>query len=223
MKIGWPANVNKIIIDSTTLTMGEGAVENELENGKFETWLKSSCVPDTINVTMDFDFFELDEYGLSEFDRFRRWFKYSHKCGTVPFEFPTIYNTDENNKKFSTYRIKGTPSFSKRGLCNRTTMTWIEEFNGTIEIPKTSLKLEEIYAENGTITLLLASSLLEDLTTNTFDIEIKKDGEVIPFEITNIEIDRNVATYNFEPFTEEGTYTVSVYQNGVETSNHFRV
>jgi hypothetical protein len=41
--------------------------------------------------------------------------------------------------------------------------------------------------------------------------------------ISNIEIDKNIAMYNFEPFTEEGTYTVSVYQNGVEISNHFRV
>ena len=33
--IGWPSNVNKIILDQTTVTVGENAViEDALDNGK---------------------------------------------------------------------------------------------------------------------------------------------------------------------------------------------
>ena len=135
MKLGWPVNVNQIIIDSTTLDLGEGTVEQEMQNGKTETWLKSSCIPETINVTMDFDFFEKDENGLTEFDRFTRWFKFKHKYGTVPFEFPTIYKTGREITSYSTYKIKGSPKFSKRGLAQRASMVWTEDFKEFVNIP----------------------------------------------------------------------------------------
>lgn len=210
MKLGWPVNVNQIIIDSTTLDLGEGTVEQEMQNGKTETWLKSSCIPETINVTMDFDFFEKDENGLTEFDRFTRWFKFKHKYGTVPFEFPTIYKTGREITSYSTYKIKGSPKFTKRGLAQRASMVWTEDFKEFVNIPNKKLELERIFAENGSVYLFFNNSPDEIVTTDKFSINFKQNDSEIDVPITSIKTDNNVVTYTFPPFSTVGTYSVTV-------------
>lgn len=210
MKIGWPLGVNKIIIDSTTLDLGEGTVENDLEVGQTESWLKSSCIPETINVTMDFDFFEKDEDGLSEFDRFNRWFKFVHKYGTVPFEFPTIYKTGRETKSLSTYRIKKSPSYQKRGLCNRASMVWEEVFKEIINIPNVETSIVQGYAENGTFSIILNQTPATSITTDSFKTHLYKNDQEIPLEILSIETDGAVIGYSFNPLNESGVYTITV-------------
>lgn len=221
MNIGWALNVNKHIIDSTTLDLGEGVIENETETGKVDTYLKSSCVPEVINVTMDFDFFEKDEDGLTEFDRFCRWFKYEHKYGSVPFEFPTIYRTGEDAlKKLSIYRIKKSPSFSKRGYQQRATMTWVEVFKEVISIPQKPVLIQGGYAENGRLHIELKEPLNKTPATGMFDITVYKDDNPVSCTITDVTSDGASLDFYFNELSQ-GRYII--YVSDDENFNEFNL
>lgn len=94
--IGWPTNVNKIILDSTTVTVGDGAtVQDSLETGgQKKTRLARENSSDKYSVTMTFSFTEEskegDPNGFTELDRFWVWYKWVHCYGTNPFRFPAI-------------------------------------------------------------------------------------------------------------------------------------
>jgi len=94
MYIGWPTNVNKIVLDSTNVTVGEGAtVQDNLESGgEKKSRLVNANPADKFNVTMEFSFEEdsKDENNYTELDRFWIWYKYRHCYGTNPFKFPAI-------------------------------------------------------------------------------------------------------------------------------------
>lgn len=91
---GWPTNVNKIILDSTSISVGNGAtVKDSLESGGLtKSRLVCSNPPDKFQVVMDFDFSmrKYDNYTHTELDLFWIWYKNKHKYGTVPFQFPAI-------------------------------------------------------------------------------------------------------------------------------------
>lgn len=157
--IRWPANVNRKIIDSTTITIGENAyTENKSDSGNFsDRYLTSLFSPDTYQVVMDFDWQEKDSNGDSEFDRFVKWYKYDEQRGTNAFEFPSLtrfgvngsgyYRTElgessadkryraGNSVELSRYRITSALQVQKSGFCFRVTMSWIEVFTKTIEFP----------------------------------------------------------------------------------------
>ncbi len=90
--IGWPVNVNQIVLDSTTISIGEGALRtDELENGHKQSIQKSPYVPEKYQIKMSFDWVnEVGTTGKTEYQLFTDWYKYRHKCGSVPFEFPEI-------------------------------------------------------------------------------------------------------------------------------------
>ena len=106
--IGWSTGVNRVILDTSTPTFGENALRNdELESGGKRSIQKRAYVPDVFAVTMEFDWVNeviLHKYdqdgniipnqdihtGKTEFQLFVDWYKYEHKYGTVPFEFPKI-------------------------------------------------------------------------------------------------------------------------------------
>lgn len=98
--VGWATNVNKIILDSTTITVGEGAtIQDSLETGgQKKSRLVSANPSDKFSVTMAFNCVEKDVDGdgkwvgdgLTEYERFMAWFKYQHCYGTNPFMFPAI-------------------------------------------------------------------------------------------------------------------------------------
>ena len=92
MYIGWATNVNKEIIDSTTISVGNGAtVEDSIETGgQKKKRLVSANPPDKYNVTMAFNCVEKGNDGLTELERFYAWYKYQHRYGVNPFIFPAI-------------------------------------------------------------------------------------------------------------------------------------
>ena len=108
--INWANQVNKKIIDSTKIVIGEnGFVDNESDSKNFaERYLTSISSPDTLNVVMDFDWsgddpvYPKDENGYTEFDRFVIWYKFEHKRGVNPFWFPAItkFNADGSKTGF---------------------------------------------------------------------------------------------------------------------------
>lgn len=207
--IGWPANVNKVIIDSTTIAAGEASVENTTESGLVDVYLKSSFVPDVINVTMDFDFFEKDENGLTEYDRFMRWFKFVHRHGTRPFEFPTIAKYGkENLAEMSSYRIVSPPQQQKRGLAFRTTMTWKEEFKEIVRVAVPVFDIDSFYAENGILTVAYTSIPSETPTTTKYSFSLSDMGTQIPLKINRVEMMDNKALFYFNQL-QEGNYIIS--------------
>lgn len=94
MYIGWVNNVNKVILDSTSVSVGENAVvQDTLEaGGQKKSRLVSVTTPDKFSVTMEFSFDDdsLDENGHTELERFWIWYKYRHCYGVNPFLFPAI-------------------------------------------------------------------------------------------------------------------------------------
>ncbi len=105
MYIGWPTNVNKIIRDSTTVTVGNGAaVQDTIEaGGQKKSRLVSANPPDKFSVHMDFSFSDesRDENGLTEIERFYSWYKWQHRYGVNPFKFPAILINSNRQKGYS--------------------------------------------------------------------------------------------------------------------------
>lgn len=103
--IGWATGVNKIILDSTTVSVGEGAVvQDSLETGgQKKSRLVSANPPDIYSVTMEFSFADesKDSDGLTEADRFFTWYKWRHCYGTNPFKFPAILLNTNRQRGFS--------------------------------------------------------------------------------------------------------------------------
>lgn len=223
MKIGWPTNVNRIIIDSTTITAGEGTVVNEMETGVDDVSLKSSFIPDVVNVTMDFDFAEKDENGLSEYDRFMIWYKFVHKRGTVPFEFPTIakYGKEELSE-ISTYRITTSPTQSKRGLAFRVTMTWKEDFKEIIKVKTQPPTIQGLFADNGYVLIDYSSMPSTIPTTDSYTFTIFSQGYQSTLNITKVEVDEDFAYFYFQK-KESGEYTIRLVENGQVYESKFLV
>ena len=102
---GWPTNVNKLILDSTSVTVGEGAViTDSLETGgQKKSRLARANPSDKYQVTMTFSFDEesKDENGQTELDRFWSWLKWKHCYGTNPFKFPAILLNSNRQRGWS--------------------------------------------------------------------------------------------------------------------------
>lgn len=152
---GWPSGVNQFISDETTIDTAEGGiVEDSNSNGYKDRRANSLALGNTYPVVMYFNWdgnskvYPTDRYGLTEYDRFDRWYKFVHKRGTKPFWFPSITKQnidvlkelDENGRPVTTqmalYKITSAPKYSKSGLDMKATMTWEEVYSGVIEVQK---------------------------------------------------------------------------------------
>lgn len=106
MLIGWATNVNKEVLDSTNVKVGENAtIKDSTESGgQKKTRVTCANPPDVFSVSMDFDcvtkgydavdpstheIIHVDD-GLTEYERFMAWYKWKHCYGANPFEFPAI-------------------------------------------------------------------------------------------------------------------------------------
>lgn len=101
--ISWATNVNKVILDSSTVKVGEGAVaKDELESGGIKrSRLVSANPPDTFSVTMDFNCVDKGPDGYTELERFYIWYKWIHKYGVNPFRFPAILINSNRQSGYS--------------------------------------------------------------------------------------------------------------------------
>lgn len=153
--IGWASNVNKIILDSTTISVGKDATKSsETGTGKEITTLKGSFVPDEFPVEMEFDCFKIIENtGKTEYQLFLEWYKYQHKFGTVPFEFPKILYSPQtgikvydDGKIFNSefYKITSAVDGNKNGNCIKVKMTWKTVYSGVVTIPEVNSEISGI-------------------------------------------------------------------------------
>lgn len=161
---GWATGVNRIILDSTSFTFGENALKNdELENGLKRSKKRSAFCPDKFSVKMAFNWVDeviLHTYdaqgniltdiptGKTEFQLFTEWYKYQHKYGSVPFEFPRIlysqntgiliYDEVNGNDTVEYYKITSAVSGNKSGDCIEITMDWEAVYGGVVSVDSVS-------------------------------------------------------------------------------------
>ena len=145
--IGWPIGVNRIILDATTISVGENALQqDELESGRKQGILRSPYIPEKFSVKMSFNWIDpVGTTGKNEYQLFMDWYKYKHKCGVVPFEFPNILYSSETGIKVydepsasirsvQYYKITSSAEGTKNGEDVSVTMTWEAVYTGTVSI-----------------------------------------------------------------------------------------
>lgn len=187
--IGWASHVNKIILKDTTLTFGNDALQtDEIDSGGKRASLKGSYCPDKFSVVMTFEADENLSYTTSdnktvtldktEFQLFLEWYKYKHKYGAIPFEFPKItyspqtgikvIDDSSNNKIVEYYRITSSLECSKVGTMVQVRMTWESVFGGIITIPTTQNEIKKDISK-------VTTDYVEVVFTNIADTEPTKD------------------------------------------------
>ncbi len=175
--ISWASNVNKTILDSAQVTVGENALKQDsLESNRKKTRLSCSLPPKIFQVTMDFDWLEKDINNLTEKDRFLNWYQYKLKYGANCFQFPSVL-LGENKGVTEWYRITSAVQGQKSGNSERFTMTWESVFEGTITIPDVSVSLERVSVNKSYIELVFTD--VPDLYPTTNDVIIKVDNVAI--------------------------------------------
>ena len=225
---GWPVNVNKIILDSTSVNVGTGAtVKDELEAGGLaKSRLTCSNPPDKFNVVMEFDFSQKQYDGYTELENFWAWYKTVHKFGTVPFQFPAILINSNRQQGYSTedvsygkvpdteyYCITSAIDGSKSGLCQQVSMTWETYATGTIQVEEEDFGITYIKANNGTVEVVLTSTPDYEPNSGQWDVRCTKSetGATVSLIITGCLFDGDrTATLFFTPLTAKGTYIISV-------------
>lgn len=227
---GWPNHVNKIILDSTTITVGEGATVHEgLESGGLEkTRLICSNPPDKYNVTMAFDFSEKKYNGYTELDLFWAWYKTVHKFGTVPFQFPAILLNSNRQEGYSQedigygniprteyYCITSPVEGIKSGLSQQITMTWATYATGVMQAKEEDFGVDHIEAENGQVKVVLTATSSDpsyEPDSSTWAVFCTPPSGV-PYQltITNCIFDGTAtAILFFDEITDGGTYRIRI-------------
>lgn len=225
--IGWATNVNKIILDSTSVTVGENAaIQDSLETGgQKKKRLVRENVPDKYSVTMKFDFTEesKDSNGLTELDRFWVWYKWVHCYGVNPFRFPAILlNSNrqtgwgdeerehmanrqqvsvEDIPDYEYYTITSAAEGSKSGTDCQITMTWETYATGVIQVEDDESVIDHISAENGYVDVVLTSIPGTEPTDTTWTLYIDDSQKTI----TGCIFDGDVTTRLFFEKLSTGT------------------
>lgn len=231
---GWSTFCNKIILDSSTVRVGEGAtIQENLESGGLKkTRLSCSNPPDQFNIVMKFDFSKKQSNGFTELENFYKWYKFTHKFGTVPFEFPAIilnsnrvegYSQEELNYKKALnpqftpdteyYVITEALEGEKSGYDQQITMVWRTYAVGTIQVEDEEVTIDHIDAENGYVDVTLTDTPATEPSSGTWAVYVKRPGET-EFELLTITKSffdgEYTATLYFEAFTTAGEYTIKI-------------
>lgn len=233
MFIGWPLNVKQEILDSTNITVGDGAVvEDALESGGQKKRRVVNASPsDKYSVTMEFDFVTKGDDGLTELERFYMWYKYKHCYGTNPFQFPAILinsnrqqgvsqeelaniverirngDTSARLPDYEYYKITSAVEGSKSGYCLQLNMTWETYATGSFTIPEEDVSVSHIEAENGYVDIYLTGTPSTAPTPSTWTLLI--DGSAVT--VTSLVFDGDsTVRYYFEPLISVGSHIAQI-------------
>lgn len=215
---GWATGVNRVILDSTTITLGENAVKSdELDSGLRRSWLKGSYVPDKFAVVMEFDWLnEVEGRGKTEYQLYCEWYKYVHKYGSVPFEFPAILyspmsgllviDSKSQPSRVEYYKITSSVEGAKSGEKVQVKMTWESVHGGVVSIPDTKDEVIGIDAHNGYFDINYSSVGSVSPTQAEFDVYI----DSVPVSKTGFYYDgaRTVRIW-FAPFADSLEHTLT--------------
>ena len=172
--IGWATGVNRIIIDNTSITLGENALKtDELENGLKRSIKRGAFCPDIFQVKMRFNWVKDviingTNTHKNEYQLFTEWYKYYHKYGSVPFEFPKIiysqdtgimiYDTVENGPtNVECYKITSAIPGNKSGEDVEVDMTWQTVYGGEIQIEPSTPQINDCFANANYLDITFSS------------------------------------------------------------------
>ncbi len=233
MYIGWATNVNKDILDSTGITVGEGAtVEDSLETGgQKKKRLVRATPSDKYSVTQKFNCIEKGADGYTEVERFWAWYKYVHCYGVNPFSFPAILiNSNRQNGSSQEeyenilariangdptaklpdneyYVITSAAEGNKVGNDIEIKMTWETYATGAFTIPDEIVDVDHLLAYNGYVDIVLTGTPATEPTSVTWPMTINGVSE----NVTLCVFDGSVTVrYYFAEKTVPGTYTVTI-------------
>lgn len=225
--IGWAANVNKHILDSTVVSIGsDSVIEESLDSGKKITRLKNSACPDVFNVVMDFDWVEQDTNGLTEKDRFYNWYKYQHCFGVNPVEFPKIILGAENTSGTTAfYKITAGAQGQKNGELERFQMTFTEVFSGSVTIPSETAVLDHITAYTDRVEAVFSSSPSTTPVSSGFALSITFAGVTSSITPARYEFDGSMTETLWldSEITTSGNYTFSITYGSVTKTDSLLV
>lgn len=228
----WATNVNKIILDSTSITVGNGAtITDNLENGLKRRRVACSTPPDSYKVVMSFECDEKGTDGYTELERFYKWYKYTHRYGTNPFLFPAILINSNRQIGMSReeyesiltrianhdptahlpdeeyYIITSAIEGSKSGSHLQISMTWetyaTNEFTITTDYPV----IDHIEPHNGYVDIVMTKTPEVEPTKNSYTLKIDNADKTVT--ACYFDGDRTIRYY-FEALTTPGTHTATV-------------
>lgn len=216
--VGWATNVNRVILDSTTITVGENAIKtDELDSGLKRTKLRGSYTPDKYSVVMEFDWLnKIPGTDRTEYQLFLEWYKYVHKFGTIPFEFPSILYSPEsgiktidaenNNSTVEYYKITAALEGSKSGTKVQVKMTWETVYGGVVSIPDSVDTVMSVNAKNGYVDINYSS--IGSISPTSAEFTLYIDGAET--EKTGFYYDgHKVARIYFAPLSDSKLHTVT--------------
>lgn len=240
--IGWSSHCNRVILDSTSISIGEGATRSsELEYGNKRTSLKSMFIPDKYSVVMEFEWDKKDQYGKCELQYFYEWFKYKHKCGTVPFEFPKILYSPNSGIRViddkygygavEYYKITSAVNGKKSGTKVQVEMTWETVYGGQISIKEPEPAVNFIESENGFLDIYYSFigdlvPVMQDFTIFVDNSERTKKGiyydgfNTVRIYFEPLSSEKSIATHEvtFSYSYSTETYSFSVAKDKFKTS-----
>lgn len=177
--VGWPTRVNKLVLDATQVTVGEGAVKEEtLENGKKRSRLLLSAAPKKFSVVMRFNYSEKGTDGLSEAERFWHWYERVLRYSVNEFQFPDLMHGIDS-ERLCWYRITGAVQGAKSGLDQEIQMTWESSYDGIIEAGEQEPSPSRLEVEDGAAVMYFSGIPSVSPTTSSFGALIV-DGTQVP-------------------------------------------
>lgn len=220
--IGWSTKVNRVILSDSKITLGSNAtISTELENGGVRKALRGGYCPDVYTVVMEFNYENKDENGKTELQYFYEWYKYKHKYGTVPFEFPKILYSpmtgikgkDNESVKTEFYTIKDTVEGSRNGSDIRVQMTWESVYGGVINIPDEELSITSIDVKYGYIDINFNVIPVTIPVSSDFAVKVNIDSVFTQVSVVGIfyESGKSLRLYYDTSLLNKGiTYTVEL-------------
>ena len=243
----WPNYVNRRIIDSTNVTVGDGAVQSDSIEGSPKSKRRVLCAnpPDKFQVTMHFNCYKIMEVDAdgnelpkghvlketTEKDRFFLWLKGVHRYGVNPFIFPAILWNSNSKTSFSEeevargklpkleyYQITSAVEGSKHGDDVEVTMTWETYSTGMYEIPVEALpELASITGHDGYAIVTLTTTPINNLETTAF--EVKLDNKTVASEVyTNEDASRTLYVI-YPKISDDSEHTVVIIPNSQKVTS----
>lgn len=235
--IGWPNNVNQRILQETGITEGEnGFAEDSTSNGYKQRRATSLTTGKKYAVKMDFDWggqgsefqFPVDKNGLTEYDRFIKWYKYVHQKGAKPFWFPSITKDSIDNLHSNEYagmclyQITSSLQEQNSGYSMSISMTWEEVYSGIINMPSQEFELKEVIGRNGKANVKFTDIPSTVPLVNDFTVLCSvNDGESKNLKISSVSCSNDTAALSFEAISFSGYADITVTYK--EKSGTYRI
>lgn len=224
--IGWASHVNRVILSQSTISIGNNAtISDELQSGGKRTIRKGSFCPDVFSITMEFNCDDKVTYSdgtttytlnKTEYQLFTEWYKYKHKYGECPFEFPKILYSPQSgiksqddsyeNQQVEFYKITSAAEGNKVGHCIQIKMTWESVYGGVVIIPTETPDVKEISKATSKY-MDIVFSAVSDTEPVSSDFTAFVDGSEV--DITGFYFDGGYTVRIYYEELSEGSHTVS--------------